>query len=187
MRLDDPNQGNQGSGHWTGRKEMTKKTFVQCRDFLKTLGQTIKLMGLYKPEHPVPTSALQECFSYLKAIFKELEWKEINFSTQDEKWLVDDVVLGQTKHIPEVLSDLFRHILPFNGEHARYVLHDERHGLPGTHCCDEGQIELVSRIFCESGFGQACQLGATDPRVGLAGRSADDNVGRLDLIEIESR
>ncbi|MFH2202278.1 MAG: PAS domain-containing sensor histidine kinase [Elusimicrobiota bacterium] len=87
---------------------MTKKTLITCRDFLKTLGQTIKLMTLYKPDHPVPTSALQECHGYLKAVFEDMQWEEVTYAMREGRWYVNEAVLSESAHIPEILVELFR-------------------------------------------------------------------------------
>ncbi len=39
---------------------LPKEALGACRDFLRLLDQTSKLVGLYKAHHPVPTSSLQE-------------------------------------------------------------------------------------------------------------------------------
>lgn len=88
--------------------ETTKKNLLLCREFLKTLGQTIKLMGLYKVDHPVPTSALEECYSTLKEIFQNTTWEEATYAAEDDRWYINDTLLTETAHIPEVLVDLFR-------------------------------------------------------------------------------
>ena len=49
-----------------GGTQVPRRALVNCREFLKSLGQTVKLVALYQPSHPVPAASLQESWRLLQ-------------------------------------------------------------------------------------------------------------------------
>ncbi|MDE2489988.1 MAG: hypothetical protein KGM24_04025, partial [Elusimicrobia bacterium] len=79
-----------------------------CRAFLKSFGQTVKLLSLYNAGHPVPTSAQQESWHLLHEIFAETGWEEATFSLTAGRWLANERVVEDSARAYEVLAIAFR-------------------------------------------------------------------------------
>lgn len=90
-------------GAGKGREPLTV-----CRMFLRSLGQTVKLVTLYRSNHPVPASSMQESLHLIHEIFTETGWSEAAFSLIEGSWLVNGEKLGEANAVSDVLSLVFR-------------------------------------------------------------------------------
>jgi len=97
-----------------------------CRDFLKSFGQTVKLVSLYSAGHPVPASSQRESWQLLHEIFSESGWPEIGFALVAGRWLVNGQVAADTAQAYELLAIAFRahalHSVTFRPECLLYEL-----------------------------------------------------------------
>ena len=97
-----------------------------CRDFLKSFGQTVKLVSLYSAGHPVPASSQRESWQLLHEIFSESGWPEIGFALVAGRWLVNGQVAADTAQAYELLAIAFRahalHSVTFRPECRLYEL-----------------------------------------------------------------
>lgn len=79
-----------------------------CRRFLKSFGQTVKLVSLYSVGHPVPTSSQQETWGLLHELFTESGWPEITISLVAGRWLANDHLIAESAQAYELLAIAFR-------------------------------------------------------------------------------
>ncbi|MBI5596225.1 MAG: PAS domain-containing sensor histidine kinase [Elusimicrobia bacterium] len=87
---------------------LSVKGMAAAREFFKLLGQTAKLMGLYKPNHPVPAASLRETAKFLERLFTTPGLGRITFSLIDGRWLANGAFLADAEQISEVLLGVFR-------------------------------------------------------------------------------
>ncbi|MDP3541805.1 MAG: PAS domain-containing sensor histidine kinase [Elusimicrobiota bacterium] len=96
------------------------------RDFLKSLGQSVKLVSLYSTGHPVPASSQRESWQLLHEIFAESGWPEAAFSLVAGRWLVNGRLAADTAQAYELLAIAFRthalHSVTFRPECRLYEL-----------------------------------------------------------------
>ncbi|MBI5245668.1 MAG: PAS domain-containing sensor histidine kinase [Elusimicrobia bacterium] len=97
-----------------------------CRVFLKSFGQTVKLVSLYSAGHPVPASSQQESWQLLHEIFSESGWPEITFALVAGRWLVNGQLAADSAQAYELLAIAFRahalHSVTFRPECRLYEL-----------------------------------------------------------------
>jgi signal transduction histidine kinase len=86
----------------------TPRVMETCRNFLRSFGQTVKLISLYSVGHPVPASSQQESWHLLHEIFSESGWPEVNFALVAGRWLVNGQVAADSAHAYELLTIAFR-------------------------------------------------------------------------------
>lgn len=79
-----------------------------CRGFLKSFGQTVKLVSLYSVGHPVPVSSQNESWHLLHEIFTESGWPEIDFSLVAGRWLVNGQIVADSAQAYELPAIAFR-------------------------------------------------------------------------------
>lgn len=79
-----------------------------CRRFLKSFGQTVKLVSLYSVGHPVPTSSQQESWNLLHELFTESGWPEISFALVAGRWLANEHLIADSAQAYELLAIAFR-------------------------------------------------------------------------------
>ncbi|MFI5345976.1 MAG: sensor histidine kinase [Elusimicrobiota bacterium] len=87
---------------------VSPRVMETCRAFLKSFGQTVKLVSLYNVGHPVPASSQQESWHLLHEIFSESGWPEINFALTAGRWLVNGQVAAESAQSYELLAIAFR-------------------------------------------------------------------------------
>ncbi|MBI4060447.1 MAG: PAS domain-containing sensor histidine kinase [Elusimicrobia bacterium] len=104
----------------------TPRVMELCRGFLKSLGQTVKLVSLYSMGHPVPASSQQESWQLLHELFSESGWPEISFSLVAGRWLVNGQLAADSAQAYELLALAFRahalHSVTFRPECRLYEL-----------------------------------------------------------------
>lgn len=88
--------------------EVSERVMELCRRFLKSLGQTVKLVSLYSAGHPVPASSQQESWQLLHEIFAESGWPEVSIALVAGRWLVNGRVAADSAHAYELLALSFR-------------------------------------------------------------------------------
>ncbi|MDO8757364.1 MAG: hypothetical protein Q7J64_05085, partial [Elusimicrobiota bacterium] len=105
---------------------VTPRVMELCRDFLKSFGQTVKLVSLYSAGHPVPASSQQESWHLIHEIFSESGWPEINFALVAGRWLVNGQIAADSAQAYELLAIAFRahalHSVTFRPECRLYEL-----------------------------------------------------------------
>lgn len=105
---------------------MSARVMDLCRGFLKSFGQTVKLVSLYSVGHPVPASSQQESWHQLHEIFSESGWPEVNFSLVAGRWLVNGQLAADSAQAYELLALAFRahalHSVTFRPECRLYEL-----------------------------------------------------------------
>jgi PAS domain S-box-containing protein len=105
---------------------MPARVMDLCRGFLKSFGQTVKLVSLYSVGHPVPASSQQESWHLLHEIFSESGWPEVNFSLVAGRWLVNGQLAADSAQAYELLALAFRahalHSVTFRPECRLYEL-----------------------------------------------------------------
>ncbi|MDE2039483.1 MAG: PAS domain-containing protein [Elusimicrobia bacterium] len=79
-----------------------------CRRFLKSFGQTVKLVSLYSAGHPVPASSQRESWQLLHELFTESGWDEISFSLVAGRWLANGQLVADSAQAYELLAIAFR-------------------------------------------------------------------------------
>ncbi|MFI5363955.1 MAG: hypothetical protein ACHQ49_18495, partial [Elusimicrobiota bacterium] len=103
---------------------VSTRVMESCRHFLKSFGQTVKLVSLYSVGHPVPASSQQESWQLLHEIFSESGWPEINFALVAGRWLVNGQVAADSAQAYELLAIAFRchalHSVTFHPECRLY-------------------------------------------------------------------
>ena len=85
-----------------------RDAIIVCREFLKSLGQSAKLIGLYAPEHPVPGASLQDTHRALLTALRKSGWNEFDLALRDGRWLANGSVLTEASSAPKMLLDFFR-------------------------------------------------------------------------------
>ncbi len=88
--------------------EMTERALELTRGFLKSLGQSVKLVSLYSLAHPVPASSQQETWHLLHDLFSETGWPQIVITLTGGRWLVNGRVVADSAHAYELLALAFR-------------------------------------------------------------------------------
>lgn len=87
---------------------VSPRVMDSCRAFLKSFGQTVKLVSLYSVGHPVPASSQQESWHLLHEIFSESGWPEVGFALVAGRWLVNGQVAADSAQAYELLAIAFR-------------------------------------------------------------------------------
>lgn len=88
--------------------ETTDRALELSRAFLKSLGQSVKLVSLYSLAHPVPASSQQESWHLLHELFSETGWTELTLSLSAGRWLVNGRVAADSARAYELLAIAFR-------------------------------------------------------------------------------
>lgn len=82
------------------------------RKFLQAFAQTVKLVSLYKTDHPVPKASAAEAWHALHDIFSETGWSEATFGLNAGRWMLNETVLADSARTYELLAIVFRtHVL----------------------------------------------------------------------------
>ncbi len=88
--------------------EVKAKAVEDCRRFLKSLAQTVKLVSLYQAGHPVTVSAVQEGWHLLQELFAETGWPELSLGVVDGRWVVNGKTLSDPLQTYELLALVLR-------------------------------------------------------------------------------
>lgn len=86
----------------------TPRSLEACRRFLKDIGQAVKLVSLYKANHPVPASAISRAWQDIHDLFAETGWPEAAFSVTGGRWVANDSVVADSAQAFEILAIAFR-------------------------------------------------------------------------------
>ncbi len=87
---------------------ISRDALIVSREFLKSLGQSAKLISLYAPEHPVPGASLQDTHRSLLTALRKSGWEMFDLSLRDGRWLANGTVLAEVSAAPKMLLDFFR-------------------------------------------------------------------------------
>lgn len=91
-----------------GKTVVAQGALMLCRELLKSLGQSVRLVALYHSAHPVPSVALQDSWLLVQRIFRDVSWQELTLALADGRWVVNGTVLVEASHAGETLSGAFR-------------------------------------------------------------------------------
>ena len=72
---------------------LPKEALGACRDLLRLLDQTAKLVGLYKAHHPVPTSSLQEAHDAMGRILLHPNTTRVSLALAEGHWVINSLVV----------------------------------------------------------------------------------------------
>lgn len=101
-RRDEPTSSDWGQGG------LSRNAAATCRDFLGSMGQTVKLISLYQPDHPVAKASLQETWKHLRRFFADTGWPEMELSLSDSRLLVNGTPLADASQLPQALVSAFK-------------------------------------------------------------------------------
>jgi len=107
------------------------------RDFLRSFGQAVKLVSLYRLDHPVAASAMQQTLHALHALFDGTSWPEATFGLSAGRWLVNESLIDESAQAFELLSIVWR-----------------------SHAIVSASFKPATRLY---EFAALCELAATPP------------------------
>jgi PAS domain S-box-containing protein len=79
-----------------------------CAAFLRSLGQSAKVVSLYKISHPAAVTAVGATFKCFEAALEEAGGDRLTLALMEDLWLVNRTVLGPASQGPEILQSVFR-------------------------------------------------------------------------------
>ncbi|MBI5202027.1 MAG: hypothetical protein HY925_10605 [Elusimicrobia bacterium] len=85
-----------------------RQPIAAARRMLQALSQAIKLVSLYRSDHPVAAGAVQEAWHQAVDLFSETGWVEASLGRADERWIVNDLRVGEGEGVFEVLAMAFK-------------------------------------------------------------------------------
>ncbi|MBI4345789.1 MAG: PAS domain-containing protein [Elusimicrobia bacterium] len=85
-----------------------RQPIASARRFLQTLSQAIKLVSLYRPAHPVAAGAVLEAWHQAVDLFAETGWIDASIARVEDRWLVNDLPMGEGERVFEVLGMAFK-------------------------------------------------------------------------------
>ena len=120
------NWNNTGPQPSAGDLSLPRGFTEACREFLKSMAQTMKVFFLYKASHPVAAGALGETYNAFDALLRIAPSDEFTINLVDDRWLVNGTPVAEASQLPDILKAFFRsnglHSLTFMGDVRFYEL-----------------------------------------------------------------